>query len=75
MVMQASSELLWTQKGVNQIDKQKQCGDAGNDEIHGQPSLETLTKACENPATDKEKHGNQNVSNVQHGDITSTPRK
>jgi hypothetical protein len=35
MVMQASSELLWTQEGVNQIDKQKQCGDAGNDEIHG----------------------------------------
>jgi hypothetical protein len=35
MVMQASSELLWTQKGVNQITKEKQRGDAGNDEIHG----------------------------------------
>jgi hypothetical protein len=34
MVMQASSELLWTQEGVYQVSEQKQRGDAGNNEIH-----------------------------------------
>jgi hypothetical protein len=41
----------------------------------GQPSLETLTDACENPATDEKQHANQNISQVHHGNITSTPRK
>jgi hypothetical protein len=66
MVMQASSELLWTKKGVNQISKQEHCGHAGNDEIHGSASLETLTKACETPATDEKQHSNQDVRQVQH---------
>jgi hypothetical protein len=35
MVMQASSKLLWTQEGVNQVNEQKQCSDTSNDEIHG----------------------------------------
>jgi hypothetical protein len=40
-----------------------------------QPSLETLTDACENPATGEKQHGNQDVSKVYHGNVTSAPRK
>ena len=32
----------------------------------GQPSLETLTDACESPATDEKQHSNQDVRQVQH---------
>jgi hypothetical protein len=66
MVMQASSKLLWTQEGVNQVNEQKQCSDTSNDEIHGSASLETLTDACESPATDEKQHSNQDVRQVQH---------
>src|SRR5208282_4032 len=40
----------------------------------GQSSLETLTDACENPATGEKQHGNQDISKVYHGNVTSTPR-
>jgi hypothetical protein len=70
--MPASSEPFRTQEGVNQITEQKQRGDAGNDEIHRQPSLETLTEACENPATGEKQHAHQDISQVYHGKFTST---
>jgi hypothetical protein len=41
----------------------------------GQPSLETLTHACENPATNEKQNTNQDVSQVRHGGVTSIPRK
>ena len=37
----------------------------------GQPSLETLTGACEKPASGEKQHANQDISQVDHGDVTS----
>jgi hypothetical protein len=40
-----------------------------------QPSLEALTDARENPATDEKQHGNQDISQVYHGIFTSASRR
>jgi hypothetical protein len=41
----------------------------------GQPFLETFTDARENPATEEKQYGDQDISQVYHGNVTSVRRK
>jgi hypothetical protein len=41
----------------------------------GRPSLETFTDVRKNPATGEKQHGNQDISQVYHGIVTSVRQK
>jgi hypothetical protein len=64
-----SLELLRTQKRVKEVNEQSQCGDAGDDIVHGFFLLELVAGLGEGPADNQKQAANCKVEQVEHATL------